>query len=381
MKRKSFTEAFHEVMTGPWIFVAAGLVYLLLSFAAIADPAVQTGNSRMSAGPLTAAVFLFGLASFAVGIKTADYALRLSYAPVITAVILAAITSYFVLGMNPALSVVFSLAVLLASLILVFSKLKWEWVFSAGAVCIWSSYLVNGLPILDISMHQDLFKSVNPVFVTGFFLMTYALARMYPKRRYLWIFALASLALSSFRLYLGISFMTWVILEMRQSRPGMKRFLSVMSAAVVILIVSAVMGQYIMASKSDWSLDAFRTAEHRMAFTMSVFDDIVSLSFPLGYVHGETIRHEFTEYTCRLLYGYDDRITSTAFGEAMLNFGIPAVFLVAWWCGALLANIRRKDYAVFAVLTAVMLGTLDVGINIIIITGFIYIGWLRVVAK
>ena len=109
------------------------------------------------------------------------------------------------------------------------------------------------------------------------------------------------------------------------------------------------------------------------------FDDIVQLSFPLGFTYGGSLTMESTEYISRTLYGYDARITATSFGEAMLNFGILGVFLVAWWNGTVLANLRKVDYKLYAILMAVLISTLDVGINVIVVIGLIYLGWLRVI--
>ncbi len=379
MKPKAFTEKVHDFLASPRIFIAAGFVYLLISTAAAFDPALDLNGIEMTSPILTFSVFLFGLASFYIGIRTGRHALKLSYFPVLAAIFLGIITAHFVLNLNPAFSVVFVLGTLLLSYILLFSKMKWEYVFTAGTFLLWLSYALNGLPVMDMNLHKDLFANVNPMFMTGFFLMTYSLAMIHPKRKYLWMFLVLSLALSTFRLYMGIAFITWVLLELREKR-NMRNLSAIAIAAAVVCAIFVLTGYSLMSwNHTTWNLDPMRTLEHRLAFTMTVFDDIVNISFPWGHTFGASLTMESTEFTCRLLYGYDDRITSTAFGESMLNFGLIGIFLVSWWLGAVLENLYRKDYRLYAILTAMLIATLDVGINILVILCFIYLGWLRVI--
>ncbi|UCD03310.1 MAG: hypothetical protein JSV63_01580 [Candidatus Aenigmatarchaeota archaeon] len=385
MKPTGFTKSVYDCLTGPCIFIVAGLVYLAASTAAAFDPSLGAGGMDISTSSLAFLVFLFGLISFYIGVITSRSALRLSYLPVMAGIFLAIITGYFVLGLCQIFAVVFALSVLLVSYVLLFSKINWEYAFTAGTFLLWLSYVLNGIPLTDMNLHRDLFTHVNPIFMTGFFLMTYSLARMHPKRRYLWLFLLFSLALSTFRLYLGIAFITWVLLEIKEM--GDKKASDLFRLWSIGLVTGAVILTFVFIGHSmmdeqhpEWNMDPLRTAEYRLAFTMSVFDDIVHLSFPFGYTYGGSLTMESTEFISRTLYGYDARITATSFGEAMLNFGLAGVFLVAWWAGAVLANLRRIDYRLYAVLMAMLISTLDVGINVFVILGLIYLGWMRVMS-
>ncbi len=380
MRRKGFTEGARELLSGPHVFVIAGLAYLLVSTAATFDTGLSVNGLEISTTTLTFLVFLFGLASFHLGIRTGKHALRLSYAPVLAAVFLGVVTAYYVLGLNQAAAAAFALFSLLLSYVLLFSRMNWEYVFAAGTLLLWLSYALNGIPMMDVQLHDDLFTHVNPMFMAGFFLMTYSLARLYPARRCLWVFLILSLALSTFRLYMGIAFIAWVLLELNNRKQGVLGFSSLLAGLVLVIMIFVFTGYMLMAGgQAAWQLDPLKTAEYRLAFTMSVFDDVVHLAFPWGYTYGASLTMESTEYTCSLVYGYDCRITSTAFGEAMLNFGLIGVFLVAWWSGAVLGNLRRIDYPLYTVLMAMLIATLDVGINVFVIIGFIYLGWVRVI--
>ncbi len=385
MKRKIFTEALrvtHKLATQPELFIVAGIAYLIITSLATMDPLMQAASAKISTTPLTVCVFMFGLLAFYIGLRTSNQARKLSFIPFIPAFVMGVATAYYIIGLSVLLSILMSAFVLMVCAIVTLSRFRWEYMFATGAFALWVSYAVNGLPLIDISLHNDLLTHVNPMFITGFFLMTYSLARLFPAKRYLWPFLLFSLALSTFRLYACIAFIAWLLLELnagmlKRRDIGRAAVLAAVAAALFVLFISV--GYSVMSDNNEWSLDPIRTFEHRLAFTMSVFDNIVHLSFPWGYTYGGSITMESTEYTCAVFYGYDCRITSTAFGEAMMNFGLPAVFIVGWWSGIVLGNLRRKDYPLYAVLMAVLLGTLDVGINVFIIIGFTYMGWLRVI--
>jgi uncharacterized membrane protein len=114
---------------------------------------------------------------------------------------------------------------------------------------------------------------------------------------------------------------------------------------------------------------------------MGVFDDIVGTSFPIGRTFGQSLTMEATEYNCRVLYGCEERITATAFGEAMLDFGLLGVFLIACFVAAVLGNLHRHDYPLYAFLFATLLAALDTGINIFTILLYIYLGWIGLVKE
>ncbi len=381
MKPKDFTEMVRETLASPLVFVVAAIAYLVVSTAATFDRTLDVGGIEISTSLQTFLVFLFGVASFYVGIRTGKYALKLSYTPVLAGIFLAIIASYYVLGLNPIFSAIFALSTLLICYVLLFSRVRWEYVFATGTFLLWMSYALSGLPIMDVSLHKDLFTHVNPMFMTGFFLMTYSLAMSFPARRYLWLFLFVSLSLSTFRLYLGIALVTWILLELNDKKTLKNtKLLSIGIVTAAVFFVFVITGHSLMSGEYPaWQLDPLKTAEHRLAFTMSVFDDIVNLAMPYGHTFGATLSMESTEFMCRYLYGYECRITSTSFGESMLNFGIIGVFIVAWWCGTVLGNLRKKDYKLYAILMAMLISTLDVGINIIMIIGFIYLGWVRVI--
>lgn len=388
LKPKKYTEMLNGLrnfVVRPEFFIFTGLAFLVLGTAATLDPFIRNLNPLVSVSPMTFLVFLFGLLCFYLGLRTHKAALRLKYAPLAASVPLGTAAAYYILNLNLPAALLLSLFALVMSYILLFSNIRFSHLFISGAFLFWLNFLLNGIPLFDIGMHGELFRMINPLFILGFFFMLYSAARLYPKHRYLWAFLVFSAFLSTYRIYAGVAFMTWVLLELRNSSlPGKisKKIPIVVLGVLAFSVLFIYLGHSIMAgSYGSWVLDPIRTLEYRLAFTMNVFDDIVRLSFPAGYTFGSSLTMEATEFTCRTIYGCTGRITSTAFGEAMLDFGLPGIFLVSWWVGAVLGNLFRHDYPLYTILFSMLLAVIDVGINIFVLLGYIYLGWMGLVSK
>ncbi len=377
-----------ELVLRPELFILAGLLYLLASTMAALDPAMQAINPRVSTSALAFLVFAFGLFSFYIGIRTGKAGLRMGYLPVIAGLALGTIGGFFILGLDIGPAVLLNVAAFVISLVLLFSRLRFEYVFAAGFLLFWLNLLLAGIPLFNPQLHIEMFSIVTPVFAMGFVFMLYSMVRLFPRYRYLWLLVIISMVMSSYRTALGIAFFTWLLLELHAMRQGKGRGKGIAKkwawkAVVMVVGIALVSIVFVYAGHSakiansgSWSLDPVDTLEYRLALTMGVFDDVVGLSFPLGHTFGRSLTMEATEFTCVVLYGCTRRITSTAFGEAMLDFGLLGVFLVSWFAGVVLSNLHRHDYPLYALMFATLLATLDTGINIFIILQYIYLGWM-----
>jgi hypothetical protein len=384
-----WSAAIAEFIRNPRFFIIIGLFYITLSWACVAtlSPGHEFLNNIepvISFSLLSFSVFITGLLAYYIGTKTYKTAMRLGYIPIILAVIAATFGVHFILGQSYLVSVLTSLSSLVAAYIILFGKIRYEYLFTTGFFLFWLNFAVNGAPLLDISIHNDLFRMINSLFIMGFFFMIYSLVRMFPKYRILWALLIFSAVVSTYRIYISIAFLTWIFMELKQKGGGRWRNMrlpAILVSAAVIIGIFLLIGQSIMKERfGSWEADPTLTSQYRLAFTLGVFNDVVEKSLPFGYVFGESLKVESSELTCRVLYGCTERITSTAFGDAMLNFGIIGVILAGWWAGVVLAGLYRRDYGVYAILFASLISVVEVGINLFILVEFIYIGWLRVVA-
>jgi hypothetical protein len=384
MKQRSYTSAFRglrDFIVKPQFFILAGLLYLAGATIAVLDPAMQSLNPRVSITPLTFLVFIFGLASFYFGLRTSRYAKKLGYLPLVSGILLGTIAAFFILNLNIVLALMLNLAALTISLVLLFSRLRFEYVFAIGLMLFWINFLLVGFPILNPELHVQFFSIINPMSIIGLIFMLYSMVRLYPKYRFLWILVILSTVVFTYRSYIAMAFMTFVWLELKNMKsPRTGKIFLIIAGLLILTAISLYIG-YIakVASSGSWSLGPVGTLEYRLALTMGVFDDIVKISFPFGHTFGGSITVEPTEYTCMVLYGCTSRITSTAFGIAMLDFGLLGIFLVSWFVALVLQNLYRIDFPLYALLFSSLFITLDVGINIFVVLLFIYLGWTRMV--
>jgi hypothetical protein len=372
-----------ELVTQPGFFIIAGVLYIAASALAALDPAMRSINPRVSVTLLSIIVFLLGLAGFHFGLRTSRHMLKLRYIPIAAALVLGTIAASFILEVNPIFALLLNLFSILVTYFLLFKKMRFEYLFILGLALFWVNFIFVGFPLLNPELHVQMFQVVNPVFVLGYIFMVYALIRLHPRYRLLWLLAIASAVMSSYRTALGVIVFTWLLLELR----GMKRVrigkaaITISGLAIICIIFILAGYQAKMANSGEWTLDPIQTLEYRLALTMGVFDDIVGTSFPIGRTFGQSLTMEATEYNCRVLYGCEERITATAFGEAMLDFGLLGVFLIACFVAAVLGNLHRHDYPLYAFLFATLLAALDTGINIFTILLYIYLGWIGLVKE
>jgi len=383
LKRNTWLQrSIRSAAAGPDAFIVAGAAYLIAGVLAANDPYIISLNPVIGVGPASVMVFIFGLAAFRLGVVTSGQAARLGRVPLLAGFPLGIAAAHYGAGLDIIPAAALTIFTVIAAHALLFAKLNHEHLFAAGFSVYWLGMAASGMPFFDATRHSDLFSIVGPLYIAGFLFMLFAAAKLFPKRRYLWAVLILSAFASTFRIYAGIAFIAWMVLEAGRKGKGWPGRKGVAAAAVCVALFAtafAAVGYMSMAgSYGSWSPDPLRTLEYRLAFTLSVFDDVTSISFPFGHSFGRSLTMEATEYNCRIMYGCTGRITSTAFGEAMLDFGLPGVFLAAWWAGAVLGRVRRKDAVVHAMLLASLICAVDVGINIFLVLEFIYLGWMRV---
>jgi len=119
---------------------------------------------------------------------------------------------------------------------------------------------------------------------------------------------------------------------------------------VAVIVILGLAGTYIAeVTYTVWNIPESYYIFYRAGLTFAVFDQIVALSYPLGYLHGEALL-DATQLIISInvlpqLYSSPHIITSTLIGPGMLDFGIPGAFAIAIFTGAILGmmNGMRDD--------------------------------------
>jgi oligosaccharide repeat unit polymerase len=113
--------------------------------------------------------------------------------------------------------------------------------------------------------------------------------------------------------------------------------------AGVGIILTLVSTHIASVAYSSWKIPPHLYIFYRTGFTFSVFDRIVELSLPWGLLHGSALADVSQVITSKVVLGYQQEhiITSTLFGPATLDFGIPGLIIIAMLVGVYLGIMHR----------------------------------------
>jgi uncharacterized membrane protein len=131
----------------------------------------------------------------------------------------------------------------------------------------------------------------------------------------------------------------------------------------------------------NWPFNPVQMVEYRLAFTGSVFEKIIGISMPWGYAPGSTLEMPLGLLQGMLFYGVHSNLTSTVFGEMMLEGGLPAVFLAMLFCGGFLGQLYKKDSGLYALMMAHMIVAIETGVNFFFLAVYFYIGYIALMAR
>jgi len=395
MALKKYMKKF--VSNRPELFVSLLMMFLLAGLATIFSPYFLGVNPNLSFSLPSLFVWLFAAASFLLGLKYGKGLFALKQLPIIILFILASVFFSVFYFVPIYISVIFCIVGYVVSYLLMNYNRNFLHLYALGALLLCVNMVFLGVPLLDIQMHVassreslGLLDFANPLFVAGFYFMLYSLVRMHGKvdKRRFWLLFVALFvlaALSSFRLYPALVFLTALFLELKSIRLGNRSALLPLSLVLVVFVAFFVLvGNALEAAKGNEIGGPIEVAQYRPGFTLHVFDDVVKKSFPFGYAFGGTYYSQEGNgdiAVCRMLYGCSSRIASTAFGETMLNFGLEGVFVLMFFVAAVLGKLYEIDYPLYALGMAQAIAAIEIGFNVpfIMIFAILYlrlVGWI-----
>lgn len=392
-------------ITRPEVFYIFAAVYLIAGLLAVSDPALLIINPGLSISPMALLVWLFGFLCLFLGFRLSERVFSLGPLPLVAAFLLGCIVVNYMLDLGWVSSIVLNCLALLGCWIILnlprlatggflrpalariwpglAKRVCWELLFLGGLLIFLINMLLVGIPLLNPAIHKDMLAVINLPFVFGFYVMIYSSIRFYQERKnvsrvFLFVILIFSI-LSTFRSYIVIVFFAWLFLELGGGggRINPRKAIPLAAVFIVALLSAVFIGQSLaVTGKAEWSLGPLRTAEYRIGFTNSVFSDVVEKSFPWGYSFGSSLEKPFGLYTCQALYGCEGRLTSALLGEPMMDFGLPAVFLVMVFAGAVLQGLYRRDYPLYALLMAHLIIALEISAGYFFVLIFAYLGYL-----
>ncbi len=255
-------------------------------------------------------------------------------------------------------------------------RLEETWLLTAGAVGLAVIFafatLVKGIPIMDAVSRQD--AAVTPARALFYGFATFASALLiafYGKK--IWVPVILFLAMlgivSGFKSDAIAVLVSAGIAGLLLKRITLKEVGGLL--IVVAFILTAISTHIANISYAVWKIPPIYYIFYRAGFTFSVFNKIVALSFPNGYLYGQAILSTTQEIMSTKVLNYDTPhiITSTLIGPGMLDFGVWGVILTAAFIGVYLGfmdGIRktRLQTCLFAIALVHTFILIEVGLQL-----------------
>ena len=248
--------------------------------------------------------------------------------------------------------------------------------------------LLGGVPILSAASRQAAAIAPARALFHGFAVFSAVLlVAFYEKRRALAaIFLLALLAaISGFKSDATAILVSASIAGLLLGRISARELLSVLIGVVFLLTV--VSTHIAGISYGDWKIAPQLYIFYRAGLTFSVFDRIVQLSFPSGYLHGAALLSTTQEIVSTAVLGYREPhiITSTLLGPGTLDFGIFGALLTCVLLGIYLGIMHDLRDAMRTCLYAIALThtfiLIEVGMQLSSIIFYLSLLYLALVSR
>lgn len=295
---------------------------------------------------LAYAISLLGVAVLFFSVKIGRK-LAVSAAPVLACVFTAASLALYLTFPLPVLAI-FTISCSYTFLLWFISKRQHDVDFLISISLVLAFFfsflmLFGGLPVLSAASRQAAAIAPARALFHGFAVFSAVLLiAFYEKRKATaTIFLLAILAaISGFKSDAIAILVSAGIAGLLLGRISARELL--LSLAGVVFLLTAVSTHIASMSYGAWKVAPHLYAFYRAGLTFSVFDRIVQLSFPFGYLYGEALLSTTQEIVSTAVLGYREPhiITSTLLGPGMLDFGILGILLTSILLGIYLGMMH-----------------------------------------
>lgn len=371
MKLKEFMKKF--VTAKPEIFIILSIIYLVLGILAIHDPYLKTINPNLSIHTTTIIVWLLGLSFFWLGTRYHHLLIKLKKFPVLLVFIMGFVSMHYLLGLGWIISIIFNFLIFVAYLVFLNLKNHFMHLFVFGAILFSIHFLFVGIPILNPTSRYNIPTLIKSGLLIGLNCMVLSLIRLYPKYRMAFIFIIFLTILSTFRSLTAITAIVWIFLEIKRHKNIRLPFYLL----IFMLIAFISIGYFIRISKGVWELNPLRTIEYRFGFTLHVFDILVEKSFPFGCSFGKAMVQP-DKYICDFIIECKSYLSSTIFGESMMDFGLIGVSLLMFFFGSILGGLYKIDFPLYTFLMSHLIVAIEGSTSIFTILVFTYLGYMRI---
>jgi hypothetical protein len=215
------------------------------------------------------------------------------------------------------------------------------WVAFSIATFAALSILYKGIPILETVSREATAIDPSRAIFHGFAVLAASFLIAFHKKRTAFagiLFLLTLAILSGFKSDAIAVIVSASITGLLLRKTTLKE---IGAGIIAVILILALAGTYIAeVAYGSWNVPEVYYIFYRAGLTFAVFDRIVGMGFPFGYLHGEALL-DATQMIVSIkvlpeLYTEPHIITSTLIGPGMLDFGVPGAFATALFVGVCL---------------------------------------------
>lgn len=231
--------------------------------------------------------------------------------------------------------------------------------------------LLQGIPLLEASFRESMAVSPARAVFHGLAVLSASLLAVVASRRVAVsgiLFLIGLAVLSGFKSDAIAVILSATIAGLLAGRLNLRSLIPALAGIGVILTL--VSTHIASVAYATWKIPPHLYIFYRAGFTFSVFDRIVELSLPWGLLHGAALSDVRQVITSSVILGYEKEhiITSTLFGPATLDFGLPGLVVTALLVGVYLGIMYRLarssiGSATYAVAITHLLILIEVGLQ------------------
>jgi hypothetical protein len=235
------------------------------------------------------------------------------------------------------------------------------WVAFSIATLASLSLLYKGIPILETVSREATAIDPSRAIFHGFAVLSASFLIAFYKKRTAFagiLFLLTLAILSGFKSDAIAVIVSASITGLLLRKTTLKE---IGAGIIAVVLILALAGTYIAeVAYGSWSVPEAYYIFYRAGLTFAVFDRIVGMGFPFGYLHGEALL-DATQMIVSIkvlpeLYTEPHIITSTLIGPGMLDFGVPGALATALFVGVCLGVMNRmRDSTIVTCLYAIAL--------------------------
>ncbi|MEE8358821.1 MAG: hypothetical protein V3R82_05355 [Candidatus Hydrothermarchaeales archaeon] len=232
--------------------------------------------------------------------------------------------------------------------------------------------LVTGIPILDVVSRETVAVTPSRAIFHGFAVLSATLlVGFYDKKRsVIGILFLAALAIvSGFKSDAIAIIVSAGVTGLLLDRISFKEVTTILVS--VVFILTAISTHIANISYSSWKIPPWLYIFYRSGFTLSVFDKIVKVSFPLGLLRGKSLLDPAQQIVSTAVLNYQKPhiITSTLIGPGMVDFGILGIILICVVVGLFLGVLdglkkNKLNTCLFSIALVHVLILIEVGLQL-----------------